>query len=111
MSLDNYTSVFQAEMMAIIGAAGALMDHLPERKANIFIDCMSAFKALVSAVPLAGLTRDCWHLLKKLAGSRQVTQQFNEEMLLQFWAHYQQEKNWKKFTIYNNTLYSFWFFL
>jgi len=73
IALDKYTSVFQAEMMAIIGAAGALMDHLPGRKANIFIDCMSALKALVSAVPCAGLTRDCWHLLNKLAGSREVT--------------------------------------
>jgi len=73
ITLDKYASVFQAEMMAIIGVAASLMDHLPDGAINIFVDCMSALKALMSAAPCVGLTRDCWHLLNRLSELREVT--------------------------------------
>jgi len=55
---DGYTTVYEAEIMAIIGAIASLLDQLPERRIHIFIGCMSAIRALANAAPSTGLTRD-----------------------------------------------------
>lgn len=71
--LGKYSTVYQAEVVAIIRAAELLLEpSATDVPVSMFVDSSSALKSLTSSLPVTELVRECFEALNCIAQRRKI---------------------------------------